>query len=1000
MFKRLICSAALFFVAYTTYARVPVTEINLPLAAEILSENNARLFDGAEVRTVPLNLGDTEINVSWKMSTGDEWPMLRAALELYTWPTMMLQSVQSRTVTDPVIDGVTYNGTWRQALIRRVRQPRGESYEYWVVLTLRAGYASSIAWDEARFTEGVWSESTTNDVSTNNVNIVTNTASFDTQRHVKLRWENINPFKIQACLASLNQETYTNQTVYTETLDGVWYNIMVSGGKADDGSGFVEMILSQQRFTMQLYEYYGTPRQGNIYKLWNVPKPLAQTIIDDWQGEGRSADASYNESTKLVTIVLRDDQVNPDNLSTGLIKDGCDKYIQMHFAWGYTKSNLVAWIDTHDGIDVADTEPTSRRISITERQDGLFNGLIEERTFSALSVSAPQYTITLPTGTKITRQTEYGYNWNNAQMSAVSNYVYLTYDNASTNAVGRTVDFRVTREDDCSFDWVAVITYQSEDILGDVTTGTAGVHSTAWSMRGATAAEVDALEASIKSGTRTNVSVQISMRDDELADVQATKTVVQAGEGTYDSGTNGVRSQLYYGGNADEAATNALSAPRTSVSPNIRVNDDGTVSYAVSMLTVQETTGSTSSAGTGVINEIYFGRNADAYPSVSSAPRVDVRQSINPQDDGTYSYSISRTTVQETTGSVSSAGTGIIQELYYAANADSVPAVTSTRLKQVSQSIRPQDDGTYGYAISTTTVQENTNTWNVGTKGATVADSVGRNVASLTDPGITSTSTVGRSVELSLIGYDDAGNLQYRMRDIQRNSQSNQVAFGTHAQDIVLTAVTGDSSAPSDQTPSQGTSYVISMSQNVDGTVDWTQQQIDSAALSSSTTMAVLKPAWRAGGYTSTVTVFRNQTSIPSPGGTYYQFTSLRINDDGTFDGMYEVITYDEETFFTSVTTQTNLYIVSDVDYTWKKTGVPGAYINQSMYRIIQHNAADLITKDYDTARAWTAGGLRNGSGVQLLQLNGVYYWHATRVDPVPVCGNWTDAGDTFETPR
>jgi len=82
-------------------------------------------------------------------------------------------------------------------------------------------------------------------------------------------------------------------------------------------------------------------------------------------------------------------------------------------------------------------------------------------------LQAPQFTITLPIGTNITRQIDYGYNYNSTEMAAAAlQNVY----NTTVAAVGKTVDFKTTREDDCSFDWIATITMQINDILGDIDT--------------------------------------------------------------------------------------------------------------------------------------------------------------------------------------------------------------------------------------------------------------------------------------------------------------------------------------------------------------------------------------------------------------------------------------------------------------------------------------------------------------------------------------------------
>ena len=1041
-----LLATVIFVMAVSVYARMPEQDINLAHAAELLSEKNARIFDKETVQTVPLNLGDTELQVAWKLGVNDDWPMLRAALELYTWPTHMLDGTKSRFVDDPVIHGTEYPGKWRQALIRRIRQETQDGYVYWIVLTLRSGYASSLSWDEARLVESDWSESTSTSASN-----ISNTAGFDTAKHVVVRWMNISPFKVQTVMNSLTNETYTNVKVYGETLSGSWYNVMVSGGKSDDGSCYIDMLLSRSRFTMELYSNYGTANQSDIYKLFNVPKTIAQEIIDDWQGEGRSADATYSESTKYCTIVLADDQVNPVNLSTANVKNGCDQYVKYHFAWGYTETNLVLWINSHDGS--GDTQPTSRRVSITQRQDGLFNGVIEERTFSALSTTQAQFTITMPIGTKITRQTDYGYNWNSTQMSSSS---LMDSYNTNAAATGMSVDFRVTRQDDCSFDWVAVITKQTADILGTVDTGNAGVSVKGYAIRGANTNEIAEFESSIKTGPRTNVTLDISMQENELTDIKALMRVVQANTYSNDTGAAGVRNVYLAGVNVDgDDIPDVKSAARTSVGTKITPLDDGTYAYGISK-TVVKSTETSKAIGDATV---YAGRNADSVLGTSLIGKVMKAASIVPGDDGTVNYgitvgdlhtgitnmsgtvsnarhiqlginqdslpsaaaadlmsaswtlgdngkliySIISTDVDKVDTSVSDSGSsGITLDVSTALNDTNPPSYTSTRLVRNDVDVTPLRNGRIAWTKKTRTLQESSGTWTGGSIGDSITESVANNQAGFTN----GTPARGTSYELVFAGYDDAGNLQYRMRKRDKTKVETTITTGGSALHTVSikAAAADDSASITGSTPSSGVSYFYTLNTAEDGSSAWIEKTVTAVATDSgSTVLAKVNPALRMYGYTETGKVFRNASSPPMSLGAdeYGYYKRLVLNDDGTYDGEYAVITYTQ-----SIAGLDSVYGVgsatTNTQYTkaWTYIYSTALGVQQKQYAYITlgyHVYYNTYTNFSAAAAAMSDADL-SASSIRSATVGGKTYWMVKKVGAVPTSNSgWVTIGDKVD---
>jgi hypothetical protein len=442
-------------------------DIDPQSAAAKLDPVNAFFLQNSESRSVPLS-NEKEVQIAWNYSTDDDYSTLERFLSEYTWPTN--KDTKRRYIENPVVAGMKLDGVWRQAFISRVeRFDSSRNLEMLIVLTLRRGWAKEIDWTEALLVSR--KDKDGNDVSVTDVD---NTTSFNDASSVVIRFPNINPYKIHACMASLSAATFDDPKVQDQTLTGTWYKAFVEGGRADDGSGVIQLVLSRQRFTLQLYQNYGTVRQSSIYKLYDVPRSLAQTIVDDWKEgtEGRSADISLNTDSELCVVTLVDRDASKDNLTSAWVKDACDRFVRYHFAWGYTKEELDEWIKVHDGQlnsqavpgdEGADTQPISRRISIRERGDGLFNAEIEERKFDNSDPTTPDFTITLPTGTAITRRQDYGWNYKSSEMSAAA--LKDSYDTTVAED-GRTVQFDVTRQDDCSFDWRAIITEATVDGAG------------------------------------------------------------------------------------------------------------------------------------------------------------------------------------------------------------------------------------------------------------------------------------------------------------------------------------------------------------------------------------------------------------------------------------------------------------------------------------------------------------------------------------------------------
>jgi len=69
----------------------------------------------------------------------------------------------------------------------------------------------------------------------------------------------------------------------------------------NDGSSKITMTIALPQYTLEAYRSVGSSREADEYYLWNVPKTLAQTIMDDFKGTGKSVRPTYRG--ELVDIV-------------------------------------------------------------------------------------------------------------------------------------------------------------------------------------------------------------------------------------------------------------------------------------------------------------------------------------------------------------------------------------------------------------------------------------------------------------------------------------------------------------------------------------------------------------------------------------------------------------------------------------------------------------------------------------------------------------------------
>ena len=271
---------------------------------EVLAERDAELFDRAEGTFISLT-GDAELFREWPELSPDEIP---AAIDYLNAVTSVKNKTPLNYVDDPMAGRETYEGRWRQAFVRRVKQ--GDVTK--LVQVLRKGYAQEIKWDEARVRtkRGLRDQPTGGNPS-------------DEEKYLEIYWPNLAIEKLETMAETLGDSTYTDPVVESESYEGEWNNLAVGVEKADDGSGVITLSLAIAKYRLDSYTTWLTHRNDNVIYLWGYAKDEAQAVIDAWKAKGRAATMSRRENGTLVDIVLRERDFDPLHVASATSSWNC-----------------------------------------------------------------------------------------------------------------------------------------------------------------------------------------------------------------------------------------------------------------------------------------------------------------------------------------------------------------------------------------------------------------------------------------------------------------------------------------------------------------------------------------------------------------------------------------------------------------------------------------------------------------------------------------------------
>jgi len=306
-------------------------ELNkIAVLREILAEDKAMTYRGEDGTGAPIH-GDREVKRVWVESVTDEIGDLIDFLERFTSAS---NTEEQYYVDNPKVDNETLDGRWRNAYVftRIVRNNQGEE-ELHIVQVLRRGYIRSLVsggeidWSEARL-QSKWRSPGNSE-----------TGSSDPEQFLTVYWPNMAEDVCETVIKSfeaLSNPGAFDPVIRGETQETDLYYLHSDWRNEDDGSTTLIMWLGQPRFTLSAYRNWGTARREDVIYHWNVPKIIAQTVLDSYKSSGKSASCSYQKNMALVDIVIYGPSTTEEDTGWLYTLVNCDYYEVTRYIWGTT----------------------------------------------------------------------------------------------------------------------------------------------------------------------------------------------------------------------------------------------------------------------------------------------------------------------------------------------------------------------------------------------------------------------------------------------------------------------------------------------------------------------------------------------------------------------------------------------------------------------------------------------------------------------------------------
>lgn len=304
-------------------------EYNIADCKEKLKGLDAFFYENME-NTDQVLLGDSELNIAWKVSAPDLIPPLRYFLENYTWHT---NTEKQKWIENPEIRGKVVEGKWRQAFVRDVKRTEKGTEIYYIILTLRRGYITTLL-ASASAAQPIWTEARLE--QDRQMPGGTSPGSTTASEFLIVKWNNVSPDKVDTIkgeLEGLDADGFAPE-IRGQSYGTSFHRLYVASGIEDDGSGTITMLLAQPEFSLASFQSYGTSRYSDVDYYWDVPRKLAQAIITAAVATGKSVIPSYNQSQGLVDLVIYTRDYTGEAISNTHLASTCDYDVYGWLYWG------------------------------------------------------------------------------------------------------------------------------------------------------------------------------------------------------------------------------------------------------------------------------------------------------------------------------------------------------------------------------------------------------------------------------------------------------------------------------------------------------------------------------------------------------------------------------------------------------------------------------------------------------------------------------------------
>lgn len=271
-----------------------------------------------------------------------------------------------------------YAGTWRQVGI--------EQADNGIIQTLRKSYLSTVKPSGAIDFSDCYVMSHTvspgNDVTIPDDSAVSATP----EKWLILQWRWCNVAKLADIVAELESfDEAVDVTIQGTNYGTGWTRLITSTAKDEDGAGVINMVIGDTKFILREKGYSLASGAWTGYELWNVPKAIAQDVLDAMAGiEGNlTSTADYDKNDGVVRIQTRFRDTMTGRQMTGIITDeSCGVEVVVDYWWNvhfpYESYNEPS-IEMHSLWEAGDPGAgrTFRLSSVNEGEDGSLSFVIE-----------------------------------------------------------------------------------------------------------------------------------------------------------------------------------------------------------------------------------------------------------------------------------------------------------------------------------------------------------------------------------------------------------------------------------------------------------------------------------------------------------------------------------------------------------------------------------------------------------------------------------------------